>query len=484
MYHNKFEGFKFLKGYRGSDLMQKVFRDPIYNLIAFDKEKDLLLIRLIDTPEFQRLRRIRQLGVSWITYPTAEHTRFSHSIGTAFLAGKIFDRLELEEQITFKDEDGDHTLSRDQLKLLLQTTALLHDIGHGPFSHAFETVMEQDHEEWTVKIITDENTHINQVFLADDKELNNVIPYEIRKKFPKWICDILNGIFDLRYINEIISSQLDADRMDYLLRDAYMCGVKYARFDLDWLINNLYVGKINREDDREGIIVNAEKGVYSLESFIISRYHMYEQVYFHKTTRAAEQLIQLIFRRLKNLVDSSEEDKIIPEENTILSLLKNKKTFPVKQYLKLDDFLLITYIKKWSEESKDKILCYLCSNFINRKPYKLFLKDESTLHVGEEWESVINYFKEKQLDYKYFYVIDHYTDVPYKDDYLFGKKRSEDADHIWVKYKNGRLVELAEASDIIKSLRNNIKGKTRVYCDRKFYKELKEMIGGKREGEL
>ncbi|HHU92450.1 MAG TPA: HD domain-containing protein [Halanaerobiaceae bacterium] len=446
-------------------------------MITFDKEKDLLLLRLIDTPEFQRLRRIRQLGVSWITYPTAEHTRFSHSIGTAFLAGKIFDKLELEEQITFNDEDGEHTLSRDQLKLLLQTTALLHDIGHGPFSHAFETVMDQNHEEWSVKIITDKSTHINQVILADDKELDEVIPYKIRKNFPKWICDILNGVFDLHYIKEIISSQLDADRMDYLLRDAYMCGVKYARFDLDWIINNLNIGEIKHENNRKGIIVNAEKGIYSLESFIISRYHMYEQVYFHKTTRAAEKLIQAIFMRLKYLVDNKEEEKIIPREDTILALL-NKDSISVQEYLKLDDFLLITYIKKWSEESEDKILRHLCSNFINRNPHKLVSESEDNLFTGEEWESVINFFREKQLDYKYFYVIDYYTDVPYKNDYLFGKKTSEDAGHIWLKDNKGKLTELAEASDIIKSLRNNIKKKTRVYCDRKFYKELKEIMGG------
>lgn len=179
--------------------------------------------------------------------------------------------------------------------------------------------------------------HINQVILADDKELDEVIPYKIRKNFPKWICDILNGVFDLHYIKEIISSQLDADRMDYLLRDAYMCGVKYARFDLDWIINNLNIGEIKHENNRKGIIVNAEKGIYSLESFIISRYHMYEQVYFHKTTRVAEKLIQAIFMRLKYLVDNKEEEKIIPREDTILALL-NKDSISVQEYLKLDDF--------------------------------------------------------------------------------------------------------------------------------------------------
>ena len=144
--------------------MQKVFRDPIYNLITFDKEKDLLLLRLIDTYEFQRLRRIRQLGLSWLTYPTAVHTRFSHSLGVAYLAGKIFDRLKLEEEIEIpEEEEGEnYILKREQLKLLLQTGALLHDIGHAPFSHAFEPLMDQDHEDWSVNIIVSPETNINK----------------------------------------------------------------------------------------------------------------------------------------------------------------------------------------------------------------------------------------------------------------------------------------------------------------------------------
>lgn len=452
--------------------MKKVFRDPIYNLITFDKEKDLLLLKIIDTYEFQRLRRIRQLGVSWLTYPTAVHTRFSHSLGVAFLAGKIFDKLDLEEEITFNDEDGEHTLLKEELKLLLQATALLHDIGHGPFSHAFESVMNQDHEEWSVKIITDESSNVYQLIVADNNDLNKTVPYEKRKLFPRWISDILNGIFPLYYIKEIISSQLDADRLDYLLRDAYMCGVEYARFDLDWIITNLNVGYIEHENNRKGILIDADKGIYSIESFIISRYHMYEQVYFHKTTRAAEKLVETIFSRLKYLVESGQESLIIPVEDTIMSVINNKLS--INKYLKLDDFLLLTYINKWRENSEDEILKHLCNNFINRKLYKLVAEGDTQLLSGEEWRSIHNFFEQRSMDDKYYFVTDNYIDVPYKDDYLFGKKRSEDAGHIWLKDKDNHIIELGAASDIIKALRNNLKIKYRAYCDRSIYPVFKE----------
>ena len=172
--------------------MQKVFRDPIYKLISFNKKTDTMLLKLIDSYEFQRLRRIRQLGVSWFTYPTAVHTRFSHSIGVAYLAGMIFDKLSLEEEIRFDDDGDQFVLPRAELKLLLQAAALLHDIGHGPFSHAFESVTSKKHEEWSCEIIRDKDTNVNRILL-EDENITSITPKN-RRKFPKWITDILNGI--------------------------------------------------------------------------------------------------------------------------------------------------------------------------------------------------------------------------------------------------------------------------------------------------
>ncbi len=450
--------------------MEKVFRDPIYGLISFDKEEDLLLLKLIDTYEFQRLRRIRQLGVSWFTYPTAVHTRFSHSIGAAYLAGKVFDRLSLDDKIQFEDDDGNYVLSRRELKLLLQTTALLHDIGHGPFSHAFESIINQKHEEWSKKIIQDKDSNINKVILVV-KDENTLSYIKNIEKFPQWISDILSGIFPLRYITEIISSQLDVDRFDYLLRDAYMCGVDYAKFDLNWILNNIDIGTITHEEGRKGIVVNAEKGIYFLESFIISRYHMYEQVYFHKTTRAAEKVIQSIFKRIQELIKKNEVEKIGQIDKNVLDVFSGN--INIKNYIKLDDFMLISCINKWSDESKDNLLKHLCNNFLNRKLYKLVAEAENMqIASSEQNDRIYEFFCDVNLKKEYYYVEDDYKSVAYKDDYLFGEKSSEDSGHIWLRTKQGKLVELAETSDIIKALRNNVKRKYRSYCDRSIVEEF------------
>lgn len=432
-----------------------------------------MLLKLIDTYEFQRLRRIRQLGVSWFTYPTAVHTRFSHSIGVAYLAGMIFDKLSLEEEIKFDDDGDQFVLPRSELKLLLQATALLHDIGHGPFSHAFESVTSKKHEELSCEIIKDKDTNINRILLKDE-DVTNITPKN-RRKFPKWITDILNGIFPLYYINEIISSQLDADRMDYLLRDAYMCGVDYAKFDLKWILNNISVGIITNEGNRIGIVVNAEKGLYALESFIISRYHMYEQVYFHKTTRAAEKLIHNILARVKELIGDGQKEKIGQIDNSICDVFTGDTS--VSDYLKLDDFMLISYINKWASESKDDLLKYLCSNFINRRLYKLIKDTDNfgSLYVGD-YVNALRFFEERNLEPKYYLVTDDFTNVAYKDDYLFGKKRSEDAGHIWLINKTDQLKDLGEASSLIKALRNDSNAKYRVYCDRGYFQELEEKL--------
>lgn len=206
---------------------------------------------------------------------------------------------------------------------------------------------------------------------------------------------------------------------------------------------------------------------------------MYEQVYFHKTTRSAEKLIQNIFLRLKELIDKGKKEKIGHVDNCILEVLTGN--INIENYLKLDDFMLITYINKWASESEDELLRYLCGNFINRRLYKLVAETENMqLLDGADYKRVFEFFREKNLDEKYYFVEDSYIDVAYKDDYLFGEKRSEDAGHIWLIDKFGSLVDLGEASHIVKALRNNLKAKYRVYCDRSVFQEFKEknIIGG------
>lgn len=440
---------------------KKVFRDPIYGLIIFDKTKDKTLLELLDCNELQRLRRIRQLGVSFYTFPTSVHDRFAHSLGVSFVIGLMVDNLNINMNIEKDeiDENGNKIkvkLTKEQIKTLLQITALLHDVGHGPFSHAFEKITSLDHEEMSKRIIKREEGEIFRTLQRIDDPI-------LKKYLSKWIVDILDGTFRPIWIKELITSQLDADRIDYLLRDAYMCGVQYAKFDWKWLFQNMEIGRIEAEQ-RDGLLINANKGIHAIESFIVSRYHMYEQVYFHKTTRGFEVLIGKIFKRLKYLIDKKSSNIFEIIDENLLNYIKDNNN--IEAYLKLDDFILLSYFNKWHSLSNDEILKELCTCFIRRKPFKkikevaneMLWKEEQVIKLQEELST--NYFK-------YYYFMDDYKNVAYKDAYLLGKKDSTSAEHIWLQLPNEQK-ELAEVSPIIGSLKNKDLKRYRAYLHRDY----------------
>jgi HD superfamily phosphohydrolase len=445
---------------------QKVIRDPVYNLITFLKNPPFdVLLKLIDTHEFQRLRRIKQLGFSYITYPTAVHDRFSHSIGVAYLTGEIIDRLNgLPNEISFDDSEGTVTLSKEEFKLLLQVAGLLHDIGHGPFSHAFEKAANIDHQAMGVRIIRDERTEINQILRSIDSP-------NLKGRIVNWVAEIIEGTFNVAWARDLISGQIDADRMDYLHRDAYMCGVPYARFDRQWLLGNMKLMKIGQEE-RQGIVMNAQKGLYALESFIVSRYHMYEQVYFHKTTRGMEQIAAAIFRRAKDILKKNGgDDNIDFVDESIQNFFKNStdtnSEIDIADFLGMDDSNMLTQIKAWTRH-KDDILNTLCKAVIDRKPFKMFKEETGgALFSREQYRELDKQFSDTTYS-DYYFLQDDYISNPYKDDYLLGKGAPEDAGHIWLLLNDGNIKELAEESILIKSLRNQVTKRSRAYIHRNY----------------
>ncbi len=443
----------------------KVFRDPIYTLISFDKRYEEVIINIINLPIFQRLRRIKQLGFSEYTFPTANHNRLAHSIGVAFLVGKIFDSLNLpDDKALFSI--GEIELNKKQLRLVLCLAGLLHDIGHGPFSHAFEKLLPDgiSHEQITVELI--KNSEIREEIESCD------LFKDIRGSIVKIITDILKGEIDKSHywLKELISSQLDADRMDYLLRDAYMCGVPYASFDLKWLINNLEIMEIPQEDKRWGLVVNAEKGLYAAESFIISRYHMYEQIYFHKTTRAFEQLLSKIFERVKFLINKEKDstDRLFFDDN-LIRFIKNPLA-NLSLFVYFDDYYLMTLFNLWSN-SDDEILSELCRDVLHRNPPKMIAEFSlSEMPSGDKYLEFRDRIRKKigEEKEKYFYFEDDYKNVPYKDSYLLGETSPEKSEHIWVTYK-GKIKDLAEDSPVLKTLRNTELKKRRFYLCRCYF---------------
>ncbi|WP_040953019.1 HD domain-containing protein [Gorillibacterium massiliense] len=310
---------------------EKVFKDPVHKYIYV---QDRTIWDLINTREFQRLRRIRQLGTSYLTFHGAEHSRFSHSLGVYEVTRRIISQFERSQYSAWNPEET----------LLCLCAALLHDIGHGPFSHSVEQTFGVHHEDWSCRIILGD-TEVNRVLTAADPEL------------PRKIAGVICKTYENPVVTGLISSQLDADRMDYLLRDAYFTGVNYGTFDLDRILRVLrpYPGGIAVKDS----------GMHAVEDYLMSRYQMYWQIYFHPVTRSAEILLSKTLQRAKDLFEDGYPFSFMVEP--LRRLLTGKLDVP--DYLELDEALLQAAFQQWMRE-EDRILADLCSRFLNRKLFR------------------------------------------------------------------------------------------------------------------
>jgi uncharacterized protein len=400
---------------------EKVFKDPVHHSIYV---QDLTIWKLINTPEFQRLRRIRQLGTSYLTFHGAEHSRFSHSLGVYEITRKIISQFERNGYDDWPQEE----------KLLSLCASLLHDVGHGPFSHSLEQIFRTDHEEFTCEVILGD-TGVNRVLREVDPQFPAKVASVIRKKYEKPI------------VVSLVSSQLDADRMDYLLRDAFFTGVNYGTFDLDRILRVLrpYKGKI----------VVKESGMHAVEDYLMSRYQMYWQVYFHPVTRSSEIVLRQIFRRAGEL--HREEYDFAFMLPPIRELLEGMIT--LRQYLKLDEALVQTTFGQWSEE-KDELLSDLCRRFLNRQLYKYApLEQEDKLWLEEirhEWERI-------GLHPDYHMEVDTPMDSPY-DVYKPGAlPDGKEKPPILLLDEQEQLTEISVKSDIIQSIAGLHRGKYYIY---------------------
>jgi HD superfamily phosphohydrolase len=260
-------------------MSERIYRDPVHNIIRLqtDSDEGELMMRLIDAAEFQRLRRIKQLGLGLYTYQGAEHSRFTHSLGAFHLMTRVLDRFAE----TYSIDAADRVAAR--------AAALLHDVGHGSFSHVMEKLMNFHHEQRTVQVILNEQTEIGALLksFADD--------------LPRKVAAIIEGTFQPSALAQLVSSQLDVDRMDYLLRDSLMTGAKYGIYDLEWIINALAI-----DEAADRIYVEA-RGVYAVEEYLQARYYMFRQVYFHRTLRSAEAALRSIIRRALKLLNDGKD---------------------------------------------------------------------------------------------------------------------------------------------------------------------------------
>ena len=402
---------------------KRVIRDAIHDYIHVDH---LIIWRLINSKEMQRLRRIKQLGGTYQVFQSAEHSRFVHSLGVY----QVVRRMLETECLTNALSDYD--------KLCVMCAGLLHDIGHGPFSHSFEGVFEENHEDMTVRMIL-EKSEVHDILVS------------LYKQLPQDVASIIQHTHPNRILIQMVSSQLDADRMDYLLRDSYMSGTTYGHFDMSRILRTMRI--------RDGKIVYKESGVQAIENYILARYHMYWQVYYHPTARSYEHLLQSIFQRVKDLYYAGYVFQT--HLHYLIPMLEHR--FQVSDFVDLDEAVILYYFKEFTRE-KDFILSDLSSRFLNRHLFKY-----QQLKSQKDLVSIKAIAQAKGYHPDYYIVSDNQKQIPYLH---YGE--SGELSEIEILDSEGCLSPLPMKSEIVSAILNSKRFKS----DQKvfFPKEIKDEL--------
>ena len=387
----------------------KVLKDPVHSYIHIHYE---VIWNCLDSKEFQRLRRIRQLGGDFQVYPTAEHSRFSHSLGVYEIVRRMVTEVKTlcAELIEYE-------------KVCVMLAGLLHDVGHGPFSHAFEHVTNHSHEEYTAKII------------LGDTELNSILR-AVSKKMPEDIVSIIQHTHENDILNQIVSGQLDADRMDYLLRDSYFTATSYGQFDLERILRTM---RVRKTSEGRKVIVVKHTGIHSVEDYIMARYQMYWQVYYHPVARSYEAVFIQLFNRLKDIF---KDNKDYFEDMKVLIPFLEKAEVSEEEYFRLDENSLL-YCCALIQDKDDVIAADLAKRLQNRKLFEYVDYNEENL--GQ----IQNMLRDNGYDEQYYLRIENIEASvysPYK-----GRK-------ILIEKLDGQIVALEKASTIVESI---TKGQTK-----------------------
>lgn len=383
---------------------KKIINDPVYGFISIPSE---LVYDVISHPYFQRLRYIKQLGMTHLVYPGALHTRFHHALGAMHLMSLAIEVLRSKGHSVTESEEEAATLA-----------ILLHDIGHGPFSHALEhsLVTGIKHEDISARLMQELNQHF-------DGRLSHAI-------------EIFNGTYSKKFLHQLISGQLDLDRMDYLNRDSFFTGVSEGVISFDRIIK-----MFNVDDDN---LVIEEKGIYSIEKFLIARRLMYWQVYLHKTVIAGEMLLVKLLERAKFLSLKGEDLFASPSLNHFLKNDINEVDFFTQHnnlihFTNLDDQDIYAAVKVWTKHP-DKILSTLCQMFTSRNLYKVEMENEiaSNDRIKFLQNAVVNLLQIKADEAMYFVFTDSIQNRAY----------NAGVGNIKILMKNNDIVDIAKASDL------------------------------------
>jgi len=431
-----------------------LLRDPVHGLITFEHEEESIVPRLLAAPEVQRLRRIRQLGLTCLAFPGAEHTRFSHALGAAHVMRLLIARLrQIHDELPFWQRLTSER-ARDAL-----AAALLHDLGHGPLSHLFEDVFNdisglghahnggRSHEQWTEQILLDSSTDVHRILTEDDPEL------------PRRVADMVRGEHPMPYLARAVSGTFDVDRCDYLLRDAHATGVRYGEYDLPWLLRSLRFAQ-PEEGTPPGLAIDGSKGLSAIESFLLARLFMFQQVYFHKSTRAAEWMIRSILTQALSLLRDGVRLEGVPGA---LRSIAGGETPSLGEYLALDDQVLLGAINGW-QHAADPVLADLCKRLRRRELFKTIELYGEACHPARRVEiehAVREIAEDHGFDASLYAGIDVAEDTPYSDD-----------SSLSVIIANGRPRRPAEVSFVLDRLRDETLTRVRII----FAPELRDAI--------
>lgn len=412
--------------------MEKVLRDPIHNYIYIQHQ---VILDLINTREFQRLRRIRQLGVANYVFHGAEHSRFTHSVGVYEITRKICDLF----QRNYPSKEKGDGLWDDDERLVALCAALLHDVGHGAYSHTFEHIFHTNHEKMTTEIITSSHSEVNAV-------LRKVAP-----DFPEKVASVIEKSYPNPQVVQMISSQIDADRMDYLLRDSYFTGTNYGTFDLTRILRVM-------KPYSDGISFDMS-GMHAVEDYIVSRFQMYQQVYFHPVSRSIEVILSHLLKRAKYLYKNGKTNCLGPT-NLLFPFFEDN--FSLSDYLKLDDGVLNSYFSLW-QDSDDKILSDLADRFLNRKPFKSVRVSEDTRYLLPTLRKLV---ADAGFDSEYYTATNDSFDLPYD---TYSPSQNKHRTQIELMQKDGLLIELSQVSNLVAAISGKVSGDERFF----FPKEMK-----------
>lgn len=382
----------------------KVLRDPVHEYIRINDE---VIWNLIDTREFQRLRRIHQLGGTYQVYHGAEHSRFSHSLGVYEIANRMIQEVKgLKENLSEYEQ------------IALKCAALLHDVGHGPFSHAFESVTNVNHEVMSINIILGD-TQINEVLKRVDENL------------PQDVADIIQHKHPKKLLTQLVSAQMDADRMDYLLRDSFFTGVSYGSYDLERILRTLRI--------HEDKVVVKESGINAVEDYIMARYQMYWQVYYHPVSRAFETMLSHTFLAIKETYQ--QDPTFIQRLTPFFVPFVNEQKVEINDHLFLDEPTCFYGFKVLAKQNHHPILADLCRRLMDRDLFKY------TDYTPEKMKEIQDRLDRQGYPQKYYLGTDTMSQRPY----IPYRMHNED-NLVHILLRDGSVKEISEVSSIVAAM--------------------------------